>query len=302
MKSIPNFERLQTIVEENLIGLLPDIDRGSSTLYDAMKYTLEAGGKRIRPVLLLLSCEFAGGKVADAIPYACAVEFIHSYSLIHDDLPAMDDDDLRRGKPTNHKVFGEAVAILAGDGLLNSACELMLRDMMMNFDKPKTLNPRIRAACAIMRNAGCKGMIAGQVADIENIKKSVSPDMVDYIHLNKTAAMIKASIVAGAYLGGADTDTINNLRDYGESIGLVFQITDDILDMTSTAEQLGKTPGKDIRDSKITYPAVYGMEHSLGRVEELTERAIFSVLKCKADPNKIDVFINFAREIAARSA
>ena len=191
-----NYENYLAIVNEHILDFLPEIDNKSITLYDSMKYSLMAGGKRLRPVLLLGACEMCGGDVNAAIPYACAIEYVHTYSLIHDDLPCMDDDDLRRGIATNHKVYGEDIATLAGDGLLNSAFEAMYRDMFLYFDDPDALKARVRAAYEIAKGAGCTGMIAGQVADVESEGKACSPEMLDYIHLNKTAALITAAVRA----------------------------------------------------------------------------------------------------------
>ncbi len=198
-----NYNEYKEMIDEHLLDFLPEIDYKSSTLYEAMKYSLVAGGKRIRPALLLGACEFVGGNAKAALPYACALEYTHTYMLIHDDLPAMDDDDMRRGKPTSHKQFGEAVAILAGDGLLASAFEAMNRDMLLYLDDLDKLKARIRAVSEIARRSGCRGMIAGQLADIEAEDKSCSKEMLDYIHINKTAELIVAAVRAGAYLGNA---------------------------------------------------------------------------------------------------
>ena len=192
--------RYKDLIEEHILDFLPEVDHKSITVHEAMKYSLTAGGKRIRPTLLLAACEFAGGKVQTALPYACAVEYIHTYSLIHDDLPCMDDDDLRRGIPTNHKVFGEAMATLAGDGLQASAFEAMNKDMLLYFDSPDLLKARVKAAYEIAKGAGCRGMVAGQVADIEAENKQCSVEMLDYIHLNNTAARIAALIRAAVLL------------------------------------------------------------------------------------------------------
>ena len=192
------------MVEDNLLNYIPEIDQKSITIYESMKYSLLAGGKRLRPVLLLASCEFAGTECETAVPYACAIEFIHTYSLIHDDLPCMDDDDLRRGVPTNHKVYGEAIATLAGDGLLNSAVEIMNLDKLMFFDDFDMIKRRISASYEIVTAAGCRGMIAGQVADIEAEDRNCSREMLDYIHNTKTAALIIGAVRAGARIGGAD--------------------------------------------------------------------------------------------------
>ncbi|WP_312091204.1 polyprenyl synthetase family protein, partial [Aminipila sp.] len=194
-----SYSTYKNLIDEHILDFLPEIDHKSITVYEAMKYSLTAGGKRLRPILLLAACEFVGGDVQNAIPYACAMEYIHTYSLIHDDLPAMDDDELRRGVPTNHVVYGEAMAILAGDGLLTSAFEAMNKDMLLYLDDPIKLKRRIRAIYEISKGAGCRGMVAGQVADIEAENKQCSKEMLDYIHLNKTAALITASVRAGAY-------------------------------------------------------------------------------------------------------
>ena len=230
--SIKSYDEYRNFAEEHLMDYIPEIDHKSITLYDSMKYSITSGGKRLRPVLLLASCEFSGGTMVDALPYACALEYIHTYSLIHDDLPAMDNDDFRRGNPTNHRVFGDAIAILAGDGLLNSAYEIMNMDMLMYFDNPIALKKRICASYEISKGSGVRGMVAGQVADIEAQGHSCSKEMLDYIHLNKTAALIVSAIRAGAYIGGADSERIEALTAYGENLGLLFQITDDILDVT----------------------------------------------------------------------
>ncbi len=261
------------LLEKHLLDFLPDIDHKSITLYESMKYSLTAGGKRLRPVLLLASCEFAGGKVNDALPYACAMEYIQTYSLIHDDLPAMDNDDLRRGVPTNHKVYGDAIAILAGDGLLNTAFECMNKDMLMYFDEPEKLKSRVKASYEIAKGAGCRGMVAGQVADIESEGKQCSKEMLEYMFINKTSALIVASVRAGLMLGGANDQMLDDLTKYAECIGLAFQIEDDLLDVLGDAKELGKKTGVDAEREKSTYPALYGIEKSKERLEELYEAA-----------------------------
>ncbi len=268
------FNRYREIVEKHLLDFLPEIDHKSITVYEAMKYSLTAGGKRLRPVLLLASCEFAGGDIKNAIPYACAIEYIHTYSLIHDDMPEMDNDDLRRGMPTNHKMFGNAMALLAGDGLLSSAFEAMAKDELLYFDDSENLKRRVRATYEIAKNAGCRGMVAGQVADIEAEGKQCSKEMLDYIHINKTAALIMGAVRAGAQLGGADTDMLNDLTNYAENLGLAFQIADDILDIIGDEKELGKKTGVDSENNKSTYPALYGLEASQQRLHELTENAV----------------------------
>lgn len=268
------FKQYKELVEKHLLDFLPEIDHKSITVYDAMKYSLTAGGKRLRPVLLLAACDFAGGDIKEAIPYACALEYIHTYSLIHDDMPEMDNDDLRRGMPTNHKMFGEAMALLAGDGLLSSAFEAMTKDSLIYFDNHEKLKRRVSAAYEIAKNAGCRGMVAGQVADIEAESKQCSKEMLDYIHINKTAALIMGAVRAGALLGGADTKMLNDLTLYAENLGLAFQIADDILDVIGDEKELGKKTGVDSELNKATYPALYGLEASQKRLHELTVNAV----------------------------
>lgn len=271
--SIKSYDEYRNFAEEHLMDYIPEIDHKSITLYDSMKYSITSGGKRLRPVLLLASCEFSGGTMVDALPYACALEYIHTYSLIHDDLPAMDNDDFRRGNPTNHRVFGDAIAILAGDGLLNSAYEIMNMDMLMYFDNPIALKKRICASYEISKGSGVRGMVAGQVADIEAQGHSCSKEMLDYIHLNKTAALIVSAIRAGAYIGGADSERIEALTAYGENLGLLFQITDDILDVTGDSAEMGKATGADAKNNKSTYISVYNLEKTKQRAFNLADNA-----------------------------
>ncbi len=271
--SIKSYDEYRNFAEEHLMDYIPEIDHKSITLYDSMKYSITSGGKRLRPVLLLASCEFSGGTMVDALPYACALEYIHTYSLIHDDLPAMDNDDFRRGNPTNHRVFGDAIAILAGDGLLNSAYEIMNMDMLMYFDNPIALKKRICASYEISKGSGVRGMVAGQVADIEAQGHSCSKEMLDYIHLNKTAALIVSAIRAGAYIGGADSERIEALTSYGENLGLLFQITDDILDVTGDSAEMGKATGADAKNNKSTYISVYNLEKTKQRAINLADNA-----------------------------
>lgn len=272
-----SFEEYRDIVEEHLLDFIPSFDDKSISLYESMKYSLTAGGKRIRPVLLLAACDFAGGDIYEAIPYAVALEYIHTYSLIHDDLPAMDDDVLRRGKPTNHRVYGDAIAILAGDGLLNTAFEAIYKDMFLYFDQPEKLTPRIKAAYTIAKGAGCQGMIAGQISDIESEGQSISTEMLEYIHINKTGALIKSAIKAGLFLGNADSELIESMDKYAEYLGLAYQISDDILDVTSSTEVLGKTVGIDTADNKSTFVSVLGLEESKRKLNETFEAAKDSI-------------------------
>lgn len=291
------FDDYKQIIEEHLTDFLPDIDHKSITLYESMKYSLLAGGKRIRPVLLLAACDFCGGRFEEALPYACAIEYIHTYTLIHDDLPCMDNDDLRRGVPTNHKVYGEAVATLAGDGLQSAAYEAMQRDMLLYLDDPTSLKKRIRAAYEITKGCGCRGVVAGQIADMEAENKNCSPELLDFIHLNKTAAMITAAIRAGAALGSPDPEMLENLTIYAENLGLAFQICDDILDVVGDAEEMGKMTGMDQENQKSTYPAIYGLEKSRERLTELTDTAI-DALSCYYD--NAELFNLLARQLEVR--
>lgn len=294
----PEYMKWFDLVEEHIVDFLPEIDQKSATLYDAMSYSLMAGGKRLRPILLLAACEFSGGDENAAIPYACALECIHTYSLIHDDLPAMDNDTLRRGRPTNHMVFGESMAILAGDGLLSSAFEIMSKDMLLYFDDSKKLNQRIRAAYAIAKGAGCRGMVAGQAADIENEGKICSKEMLDYIHLNKTAALIVAAVRAGAYLGNADSKMLEDLTYYAECLGIAFQIADDILDVEGNQKEMGKDTGHDVSTGKCTFPAICGMEEAKQRLQEFTGRAI-DILAPYYD--EAEFFVSLARDLEVRT-
>lgn len=268
------YDEYKNLVDEHLLDFLPNVDNKSISLYESMKYSLTAGGKRLRPVLLLAACEFAGGDIYEAMPYACAMEYIHTYSLIHDDLPAMDNDDLRRGLPTNHKVYGEALAILAGDGLLTSAFEAINKDMMLYFDEPEKMTRRIKAAYEIAKGAGCRGMVAGQVSDIEGENMQYSNEMLEYIHINKTGALIKSAVRAGLYLGKPTGQMLTDLDKFSENLGLAYQIADDILDVVGNPEELGKATGSDQKKHKNTYTSINGMEASVNRLKELTDNAV----------------------------
>lgn len=268
------YDDYKNLIEDHLLDCLPEIDPKSITLYDSMRYSLSAGGKRLRPILLLAACDFAGGDIKVALPYALAIEYIHTYSLIHDDLPAIDNDDLRRGLPTNHMVYGEAMAILAGDGLLTSAFEAMNKDMLLYFDEASCLKCRVKASYEISKGAGCRGMVSGQATDIEVATKFACGEMLDYIYVNKTGALLTAAIRAGAHLGNADLETLKNLTDYAENLGLAYQISDDILDITGDEEVMGKQAGHDAKINRCTYVSVNGLEKSKERVKELTENAL----------------------------
>ena len=272
-----HYEDYKKIIDEHLLDFIPNIDNKSISLYESMKYSLTAGGKRIRPVLLLAACDFAGGDIREALPYACAMEYIHTYSMIHDDLPAMDNDDLRRGLPTNHKVYGEALAILAGDGLLTSAFEAMNKDLMLYFDDAEKMAKRIRAINAIAKGAGCRGMVAGQVSDIEGESNEYSNEMLEYIHINKTGALIIAAIKAGLYLGNPSKDMLSNLDIYSENLGLAYQIADDILDEIGDPKELGKSIGSDKKQYKNTYTSLNGLDAAFARLKQLTDDALEAI-------------------------
>ena len=292
-----SFEDYRKLVEDHLTDFLPDIDHKSITLYESMKYSLLAGGKRIRPVLLLASCDFCGGNIQEALPYACAIEYIHTYTLIHDDLPCMDNDDLRRGIPTNHKVFGEAVATLAGDGLQSAAFEAMHRDMLLYFDDSDELKRRVGAAYEISKGSGCQGVVSGQIADMESENRNCSPEMLDFIHINKTAALISAAVRAGARLGAPTPGMLSDLTVYAENLGLAFQICDDILDVVGNEKELGKKTGMDSECNKATYPALYGIEKSKQRLTELTQAAVDALASYY---DNAQLFTSLAYELAVR--
>ena len=256
MKTFSEYRRM---TEEALIPMLSSLGDIPSPLWEAMSYSLEAGGKRIRPSLLLAACETAGGDAGEALPFACALEMIHTYSLIHDDLPAMDNDDLRRGQPTNHKVFGENIAILAGDGLLNAAAELMAASALKMDDMRG-----IRAMEAIMRHAGVTGMIAGQCEDVTSEGQEPKEDIVRYIHEHKTADLLEAAVEAGLALAGAGEAEIAAGREYALHLGLAFQMTDDLLDVTGSSDKMGKSAGKDREQNKMTWVALKGVEGTTG--------------------------------------
>lgn len=274
-----SYNDYKEIIDTHLLDFIPNIDNKSISLYEAMKYSLTAGGKRLRPVLLLAACEFAGGDIKEAIPYACAIEYIHTYSLIHDDLPAMDNDDLRRGQPTNHKVYGEALAILAGDGLLTTAFEAINKDMMLYFDEPEKMRKRINASFEIAKGAGCKGMVAGQVSDIEAETNDCSNEMLEYIHINKTGALIKSAIKAGLYLGNPTREMLSQLDIYAENLGLAYQIADDILDVIGNPDELGKATGSDKKKNKTTYTSINGLEAAQERLQQLTDDAVEAIAR-----------------------
>ncbi len=257
-------------VDEALERFLPPETAPPATIHRAMRYSVFAGGKRLRPVLVIAGAEAVGGSMDAVLPAACALELIHTYSLVHDDLPAMDDDDVRRGRPTSHKVFGEAIAILAGDGLLTLAFRLLAETHRPGLDGRVLRDLLAEIADA----AGTRGMVGGQVADLEAEGQPVTAEALDFIHLHKTAALIRASIEAGAVLSGATEAERRALAAAGTRLGLAFQIVDDILDVTGTTAELGKTAGKDQAQQKATYPAIHGLAASRARAEALMAEAL----------------------------
>ena len=266
-------------VEILLNEYMPKEEGYQKTIFEAMNYSLSAGGKRLRPILTLEACKLVGGNEKDAIPFAAAIEMIHTYTLIHDDLPALDNDDLRRGRKTNHKVYGEAMAILAGDGLLNYAYEIMLKESIRKDDSNKYL----KAINEIAKASGIYGMIGGQVVDIESEGKSISMDKLDFIHMNKTAAIIIGCMRAGAIIGGASEIQLENITKYAKNIGLSFQIVDDILDVVGDEAKLGKKVGSDIDNEKSTYPSLIGLDKSKEIAKNLIEEAKLSISNIDKD-------------------
>ena len=272
-----SFEEYRDLIENNLLSYLPETGEYASVLRESMAYSLSIGGKRIRPVLLLAANEMAGGDMSKALPYACAIEFIHTYSLIHDDLPAMDNDDMRRGKPSNHKVYGEAMAILAGDGLLNTAAELISAQALSLKGDADALYAHSRAAHEIHKRAGASGMIAGQTADINSEGKAANADIVSFIEEHKTADLITAPVRAGLMLASAGDKMIEDFMVYAKDIGIAFQILDDILDIEGDESLMGKTLGKDGNQDKCNYAFVHGIEAAKNELARLTEEAKASV-------------------------
>jgi geranylgeranyl diphosphate synthase, type II len=257
------------LVDAALARFLPPEDAEPPTVHRAMRYSVLAGGKRLRPILVIAGAEAVGAAAATVMPTACALEMIHTYSLIHDDLPAMDDDDYRRGRLTSHKVFGDAIAILAGDALLTLAFRLVTENAAV------VANPGVicDVVAEIADAAGTNGMVGGQVVDIQSEGKTVTAETLEYIHSRKTAALLRASLWVGVRLGGGDAAALGAIGDAGQSLGLAFQIVDDILDVEGSLEALGKTAGSDARKQKATYPALHGIEASRREARRLIEQA-----------------------------
>ncbi|MDN9552472.1 polyprenyl synthetase family protein [Clostridioides difficile] len=268
-----------SFVEKVLKEYMPKEEGYQKTVIEAMNYSLSAGGKRLRPILTLEACKIVGGNEDEAIPFAIAIEMIHTYSLIHDDLPALDNDDLRRGRPTNHKVYGEAMGILAGDALLNYAFEVMLSGSI-NKENPEKY---LKAINEIAKGAGIYGMIGGQVVDVESENKQIEKEKLDYIHMNKTAAMMVGCMRAGATIGGANSEQMEEITKYAKNIGLSFQIVDDILDIVGDEAKLGKKVGSDIENHKSTYPSLLGLDKSKEIAHNLIDEAKKSIEKLSDD-------------------
>ena len=285
------FEEKKEIVESALEKYFPAQPESMGTgafptsLYKAIRYSLFAGGKRIRPILSMAAYESVGGKGDGVLPFACALEMIHTYSLIHDDLPAMDDDDYRRGKPTCHKVFGEAAGFLAGDALLTEAFQLISNQTIQELSRHNA-ELILSAIHEVAQAAGILGMVGGQMLDIESEGKEVNFSTLQSIHNRKTGALILASVRVGARLGGANKEALEALTRYGEGVGLVFQIADDILNIEGEAVRMGKKTGSDLFRKKATFPSLLGMEESKRRARELVEMSVNAIcsLGLEAEP------------------
>jgi geranylgeranyl diphosphate synthase type II len=282
------------LVEKALSDSVPQ--QYPETIHEAMRYSLLAGGKRIRPMLCLAACKLVGGDPAVALPTACALEMIHTMSLIHDDLPSMDNDDFRRGKPTCHKVYGEEIAILAGDALLSRSFEYIAR-----ATRGAPAERVLRVIADVGKAVGSEGLVAGQVVDIQMEGAGgagAGLQTLQFIHAHKTGALLEAAVVAGAVLGGADEAAVARLGRYAQDIGLAFQVVDDVLDVTATSEQLGKTAGKDLATNKATYPSLLGLDESRAIVDRLTASAKAEL--ANFDPVRAAPLVALADYIASR--
>lgn len=280
-------------LEQELLSFIPEGDEYIGTLVSSMKYSLTAGGKRVRPMLVFAFTELCGGKVQAAIPFACALEMIHTYSLIHDDLPCMDNDDLRRGKPTNHKVYGEAAALLAGNGLFTLAYEVVLSERAVKLNGWETCAKigRLFAECS-----GVCGMLGGQIIDLESENKRIDESRLRVMDEKKTGALIRAACLAGCICAGADEAQMKAAAVYAENIGLVFQIVDDILDVTSDTATLGKPVGSDLENSKSTYVSLLGLENCRALCYELTEKAVSALSGFPGDTSRLCEFALMLRD------
>jgi len=277
-------------VDEGLLRYLPTPPQCPAPVYDAMRYSLVAGGKRLRPVLVLAAAETVGIESPErarelALPAACAIEFIHTYSLIHDDLPSMDDDSLRRGQPTNHMVYGEGMAILAGDGLLTEAFSLLAREPQ----DPLLAERKLKTIQQVATAAGAMGMVGGQALDLDAVgaAKTFDRHSLSDMHARKTGALIQAAAAAGALMAGADDEAVAAIETYGRHLGLAFQIIDDVLDVEGEAGRLGKTAGKDAKADKPTYPAIYGLDESKRMAAERMDRAVGALTGAGLEPGRL---------------
>lgn len=277
------------MIENALIGYVKDDECLEKILFDSMKYSLSAGGKRIRPCLTLQFCKLLGGDEKNALPFACAVEMIHTYSLIHDDLPCMDDDDLRRGKPSNHKVFGEDTALLAGDALQSLAFEIMSNEKAVSA---LGADKCIKGVNVLSNYCGADGMVGGQTIDLQNENKCADLSVLRVMDDKKTGALIKASCKLGCIAAGADDEQLSYAEEFARNIGLAFQIKDDILDVTSTCEQLGKPIGSDDENKKSTYVSLLGLDKCNELTQELTKNAVSALENFKGDTTELKSLAN----------
>lgn len=285
------FTQQSARVEEWLDALLPGADEVPATIHQAMRYSIFAGGKRLRPTLVIATGEVFAAAEQALLPAACALEMIHTYSLIHDDLPAMDNDDLRRGRPTNHKVYGEAMAILAGDALLTQAFITLAKMTGISAETQVRVIAEVAAAAGTV-----KALIGGQVLDIENEGKLVTAAELTAIHRAKTGALIRCCVRVGAILGGANEDELQLFTEYAEKAGLAFQVADDVLDATATSAELGKTAGKDEAAQKATYVALYGIEKARQHAAQLCQEAIAAVRQTRRETARLEAIARFIIE------
>ena len=291
-RSAIDFERYlrerAALIERALTECVPAPAGPAGRLFEAMRYSLLAGGKRLRPVLALAACEAVGGVLDSALPLACAIEMIHTYSLVHDDLPCMDDDDLRRGRPTNHKVFGEAIATLAGDGLLTDAFKVLATSTAANGSSrsPRSAQALLDTIAELADAAGSNGMVGGQVIDLLGEGQALELDQLEHLHSKKTGALFVAAVCGGARLGGATANQLASMREYARALGLAFQVIDDLLDVESSAEAMGKRTNKDQARGKATYPSLLGVDRSRRLARDLVARAEAALARFdhRADP------------------
>ncbi|MGH8013513.1 MAG: polyprenyl synthetase family protein [Candidatus Binataceae bacterium] len=283
------------LIEQALAKKIVDIDGPASRVAEAMRYSLLAAGKRLRPILAVAACEAVGGNIAAAWDFACAIEMIHTYSLVHDDLPCMDDDDLRRGRPTNHKVYGEAIATLAGDALLTDAFAVLAR-MASSGNAGVSPAVIIETIAELAEAAGSSGMVGGQVIDLLSEGQPMTLAQLEDLHRRKTAALFVAAVCGGARLGGATPAQLSALRDYARALGLAFQVVDDLLDIESSTAQMGKRTNKDAAHGKNTYPALLGIARSRELAEQLKLRAHQALVDFDERAEPLRLLANFAVE------